>query len=104
MDLSEKNIQNPSLENVLTKEAWERAYDKGREKVSNSDYEGACIAYKTAKALNPKNAEISNHLGIVYFHMKEYKEAFKFFEEALALDPNNENAKANLELIKKYIK
>ena len=47
------------------------------------NYNLAVFWYKTALRLNHANGEAANNLGYLYEHMKEYKKAIKYYEEAI---------------------
>jgi len=57
-----------------------------------------------ADRLAPQNPVIQNWIGAVYAEMERYQEAYEYFIKALALDPNFEDAKKNLEQVKKILK
>lgn len=44
------------------------------------------------------------NLGNTYFRMQDYPQAIKAYEDALRLDPNNVDAKVNLELARRMLK
>ncbi|MBI5075091.1 MAG: DnaJ domain-containing protein [Nitrospirae bacterium] len=57
-------------------------------------------ALLTAMKLDPYNAELHSHLGLVYMKAGLKKRAYAAFEKALKIDPKNEKAKKGLESTK----
>ncbi len=49
----------------------------------------------------PNNLKILNNLGIVYYHLDKYKEAYDTFKKAIELDNENTVLKKNLDKVKK---
>jgi tetratricopeptide (TPR) repeat protein len=66
-------------------------------------------AYKTYSLLLKKNNRYLQsvsalQLGILSAEFKDYPEALRFYRQALIIDPGNEAARYNYELLKKYLK
>ncbi len=60
-------------------------------------FDDAQTAFKQALALNiADKADVYNNLGVVYFYIADYRTAEKYLRLALAEDPNNADARANL--------
>jgi superkiller protein 3 len=49
----------------------------------------------SARAAYPRNAEVANALGLALLYKKDYRNATKVFDEAVALDPNLFEARNN---------
>jgi Ca-activated chloride channel family protein len=92
------------------------AYDAGNAQYRLKHYEEARNNYQTAlqalekqgkaapaelAALKPKALY---NLGNAHFRLDQLPEAAKSYEQTLKLDPNDEDAKKNLELVKKLLK
>lgn len=58
--------------------------------------EGRAQALQTIVAADPKNAEARAQLGNVYFDAERYKDAIKWYQEALTLDPKNVDVSTDL--------
>ncbi len=67
------------------------------------DCAAAEAEFKRAIALDPKFAWPHNNLGNHYFAQKRFAEAEKEYKEALRLDPNYQDARHNLERLKKIL-
>lgn len=52
----------------------------------------------------PGNANILNNIGSIYMLMKKYKNAYKYFSEALKYDKNNQKIKNNILAARRKIK
>ncbi|MCF7792578.1 MAG: tetratricopeptide repeat protein [Candidatus Cloacimonetes bacterium] len=52
----------------------------------------------------PENANILNNIGSIYMLMKDYKNAYKYFSEALKYDRNNQRIKENILAARRKIK
>ena len=49
------------------------------------DYQQALKQYKIAEQLNPKSAELTYNMGLLYFDLKQYDNAKKYAKQAYAL-------------------
>jgi len=69
-------------------------------------YEQAVDKYTKALNTTDINLEVSAHynLGNTYFRMEDYQNAIKSYENALSINPNDMDAKYNLELARKMLK
>ena len=81
----------PALQNLrdtLMRVAWEQG--------ANGDMDGAIGTYQRLISVVPDNAEAHNNLGVIHLRQREYGKAKTYFETALALDANYDEAQANL--------
>ena len=81
----------PALQNLrdtLMRVGWEQG--------AMGDMEGAIGTYQKLISVVPDNAEAHNNLGIIHFRQREYRKAKTYFETALALDADYDEAQANL--------
>ena len=94
-----KIINDPITRNKYVKsEELIAEADKSRR---NKDIETALKLYKEAFEYSPKNAVIANNIGTCLIELKKpIKEAYKFFEIAYKLNPNNINMKKNYLFVK----
>ncbi|MFT4986068.1 MAG: tetratricopeptide (TPR) repeat protein [Glaciecola sp.] len=58
------------------------------QKFLGNDYWGALDAYRSAQKLDEGNAKINYKIADCHYHLKHYKYARQYFEEAEKLDPN----------------
>jgi Flp pilus assembly protein TadD len=58
------------------------------------------IRLSEAIKLKPDDADAHNKLGATYGLKREYDQAIEAYKQALTIDPNDENAKKGLELVK----
>ena len=73
----------------------------GWEQGASGDVEGAIGTYQRLIAVAPDNAEVHNNLGVIHFRKREYTKAKTYFETALALDENYDEAHANLSYLRR---
>ena len=73
----------------------------GWEQSASGDMEGAIGTYQRLIAVAPDNAEVHNNLGVIHFRKREYSKAKTYFETALALDANYDEAHANLNRVRR---
>ena len=73
----------------------------GWEQGANGDVEGAIGTYQKLIAVVPDNAEAHNNLGVIHFKKREYGKAKAYFETALALDSNYNEAQVNLNYVRR---
>ena len=66
-------------------------------------YEKAQELYSYSAAVNPEDAETHQNLGSTLAQRGHYREALKSFERALALDPQLEIARTNMQLARKKL-
>ena len=86
----------PALQNLgetLMRIGWEQG--------ANGDMEGAIGTYQKLIAVAPDNAEVHNNLGVIHFRKREYGKAKTYFETALALDANYDEAQTNLSYVRR---
>ena len=73
----------------------------GWEQSASGDMEGAIGTYQRLIAVAPDNAEVHNNLGVIHFRKREYSKAKTYFETALALDADYDEAHANLNRVRR---
>ena len=56
---------------------------------------------KQSLAVNSGSAVVQEHLGDVYFAMKDYKSALIQYKKSLELNPNSDSVKLKIENLKK---
>ncbi|HXU03327.1 MAG TPA: SH3 domain-containing protein [Polyangia bacterium] len=78
-------------------EAWRR----GNEAYLHGDYAGAVAAYEEVDRQGPASADVAFNLGDAYFHKGAIGPSIWAFERALALDPNDDDARYNLDKARK---
>ena len=86
----------PALQNLgetLMRVGWEQS--------ASGDMEGAIGTYQRLIAVAPDNAEVHNNLGVIHFRQREYSKAKTYFETALALDADYDEAHANLNYVRR---
>ena len=69
---------------------------------ANGEYDKAAQLYVDGLKRNP-DAEAYNNLGIIYGQLKRYDLARAAFEQAIKLNPNDQKARNNLNLLQKMI-
>lgn len=62
--------------------------------VNQADEDAALKLFKAAEMLSPKNILPKIGFGYLHLHKLELKQAVKYFDEVLELDPHNDMAKA----------
>ena len=62
--------------------------------VNQADEDAALKLFKAAELIDPKNILPKIGFGYLHLHKLELKQAVKFFDEVLEMDPQNEMAKA----------
>jgi tetratricopeptide (TPR) repeat protein len=78
-------------------EAWRR----GNEAYLRGDYATAVAAYEEVDRQAPPSADVAFNLGDAYFHKGALGPSIWAFERALSLDPNDDDARYNLEKARK---
>ncbi len=80
-------------------------YNLGNAQYKTGDYESAMNNY--SKVLSSEKKELKQkayyNLGNTYFRKGDYEESVKQYENAIKLNPNDEQAKKNIEFVKKVI-
>ncbi len=75
----------------------------GQVLLDQEDYVTARDQYIEILKFDPNNVAAHDNLGVVYYHLNLFEEAIHQFEEAIRIDPMNENAKINLERTKDFL-
>jgi tetratricopeptide (TPR) repeat protein len=78
-------------------EAWRR----GNEAYLHGDYAAAVAAYEEVDRQGPPSADVAFNLGDAYFHKGALGPSIWAFERALSLDPNDDDARYNLDKARK---
>lgn len=110
--LSNNNEKIIEIENKLNEfEKLKKSYDfldksesdlfkLGLEFDEKEDYPMASFYYILTLKKNPKNIKALINLGIMYYEFNMEKRAIEIFEKALEIEPDNDIAKENLNIIK----
>jgi tetratricopeptide (TPR) repeat protein len=64
--------------------------------MARKNYEDAIVQYRKAQALTPREASISNKLGIAYQDIQDFSKAKKSYEQAVKLNPKYAEAWNNM--------
>jgi tetratricopeptide (TPR) repeat protein len=78
-------------------EAWRR----GNEAYLHGDYAAAVAAYQEVDRQGPSSADVAFNLGDAYFHKGALGPSIWAFERALSVDPNDDDARYNLDKARK---
>jgi tetratricopeptide (TPR) repeat protein len=78
-------------------EAWRR----GNEAYLHGDYAAAVAAYEEVDRQGPASADVAFNLGDAYFHKGALGPAIWAFERAVSIDPNDDDARYNLDKARK---
>lgn len=79
----------------------EEAWRRGNEAYLHGDYAGAVAAYEEVERHGVGSSDVAFNLGDAYFRKGALGPAIWAFERALALDPNDEDARYNLNQARK---
>jgi tetratricopeptide (TPR) repeat protein len=72
-------------------------------RVELKDYKGAVGAATKAITLNAKDASSYYNRGVAYYNLKGYEKAYEDFDAAARLDPTNQDARTNRNLLLKKL-
>ena len=78
-------------------EAWRR----GNDAYLHGDYAAAVAAYEEVDRQGPSSADVAFNLGDAYFHKGALGPSIWAFERALSVDPNDDDARYNLDKARK---
>jgi tetratricopeptide (TPR) repeat protein len=67
-------------------------YVAGKQAVAAMNWQAALDAFNKAAAKDPTNANAQNYLGYTYRQLGKFDLAFKYYEEALRLNPKHRGA------------
>lgn len=67
-------------------------YMAGKEAVDRKDWEEATRRFERALVRDPDNADLHNYLGYANRNLKRYDLAFKYYKQAIALEPRRRGA------------
>lgn len=74
---------------------FEQAFDL----LHNDKYQQAAELFKIVAANQPQHVQARGNLGICYLMIRDYEQSRRCLEQVLALDPDYEPAKKNLEIL-----
>jgi len=75
-------------------------YALGLKKIENMDFKSSVILFSKSIKQNPYHIYSYLYRGLSYIELKEFKKAVEDLSFVLKNDPDNEEAKSNLELAK----
>jgi len=91
------------LDEAMRKIAVARSAE-ARQMFRKKDYPGALARYREAYDLDPRNPEITNNLGFIYYLLGNPEEAERLYRWAIALDPERFVAYMNLaDLLREHL-
>ena len=67
-------------------------YAAGRKALQAREWKTAIARLTKVEIRNPDHADVQNDLGFAYRNLKQYDQAFKHYERALALEPRHRGA------------
>jgi len=80
-------------------DAFQKLYESGCAMLNAELYLQAVTEFTIAIKAGIKNAALFNKRSVAYFYLKKYPNALKDFNEAIRLDPDNEDYKEALRSI-----
>jgi Flp pilus assembly protein TadD len=90
--------QQAQAQNAGTRAEAQQWFQRGDQLLTAGQYNDAVTAFMNGTSRDPTNAEAFNKEGIAYFRMSMYLLAEGSFRDALKLDPNNAQIRANLQV------
>lgn len=81
----------------------EQLLTKANTLYNNSEYDSAAVAYESIINKGYSSATLYYNLGNTYYKLRNYPMAILYYEKSLKLEPNNEEAKHNLEIANAFI-
>jgi tetratricopeptide (TPR) repeat protein len=94
-------------EDVVERERYVKAkwlFREAETVIEEKNHKKALELLEEAFRLNPKDANIANNIGSIYFSQKKFPEAFFWFEKAVTLSPSNRKFQKNFLFVKKNLK
>ena len=76
---------------------------EGELRLRQGRYAEAVALYRSLAEAQPDNAEAHSNIGVALYHLGRPSEALASFQRALALDPDLESARSNLEQVQKSL-
>jgi len=73
-------------------------FDEANAAYNNGDFEAAIDGYTKIEDFGKESAKLFFNKANAYYKLKNYPMSILYYEKALALDPNNEDIKANLQI------
>jgi Flp pilus assembly protein TadD len=67
-------------------------YESGKKAVQSQNWNAALDSFSRVAAREPNNPDVQNYLGYVYRKSGNLDQAFKYYNEALRLDPGHKGA------------
>jgi len=80
--------------NIRVSEAW-MLYEQGNRQRELEEYTAAVESYRAALEINPRLAEAYNNLGVTLGLQGEHRAALQYFEAAVAIAPDYQEARTN---------
>lgn len=82
----ERGSDNPTLKENLVS-----VYQaKAGALASGQDYENALLYFERIQKVSPETPDINYNIGLMYYQMKEYRDALKYFRDQLAMTGDDE--------------
>jgi type IV pilus assembly protein PilF len=74
----------------------EAYYQLGSRALNEGNYQKAMLEFRKAESFQPKDPQIQNAMGLVYFYMQKYDESEKKYKKAVALKKDYSESYVNL--------
>ncbi len=76
----------------------QQLFDEANTAYNNGDFEAAIDGYTKIEDMGQESAMLFFNKGNAYYKLKNYPMSILYYEKALALEPNNEDIKTNLQI------
>ena len=76
----------------------QQLFDEANTAYNNGDFEAAIEGYAKIEDMGQESAMLFFNKGNAYYKLKNYPMSILYYEKALALEPNNEDIKTNLQI------